>query len=29
MPAELMPFMEMHGKDGEAMQSMDAEHTEM
>jgi FtsP/CotA-like multicopper oxidase with cupredoxin domain len=29
MPAELMPFMEMHGKDGEAMQSMDAEHIEM
>jgi len=28
MPQELMPFMERHGRDGEAMHGMNAEHTE-
>jgi spore coat protein A len=28
MPGELMPFMERHGRDGDAMKSMDAEHAE-
>jgi len=28
MPEELMPFMEKHARDGDAMQGMDAEHTE-
>jgi hypothetical protein len=29
MPEELMPFMERHSMDGEVMQGMQAEHTDM
>jgi spore coat protein A len=29
MPEELMPFMERHAMDGEVMQGMQAEHTDM